>query len=486
MAPCFSGTELTDEAGDLISLSVRASGAPPSSRRPCSSAPAPATPERGAGAPAAVACATVTEAAAAAVRAVCASAPPLRAALGLQAGAGADALALTRLAGGLSNSVFLAAGPSGGRVVVKHGLDYHLEVTSMPFDLARMATEAACMRICHAAAPGAVPAFVHFDSAAGVIASEYLEGRETLGAALIRGALLPGTGRRLGSALARVAATTSAGALGPAAFGELSAKLAASSSVSDLMYTIVFEASFDPATPGAPWPAALGAALRRRVHTNAALRAELAELAALWRAPPVEQRVLAHTDVWLGNVLVGGPGGDALEIIDFEFAAWAPAAFDIGHTLGQLALGALLVRALAESEAAGAAEGCVPEAPRRAAQEAWLLGEISAAWDAFATDLAAANAAAAAEGRAPLELPAFEDVVGYAGVVATRWAIGRFNIFAALGLDANSPAFSRACGRALRAGAALLEGRRALRGPAEVAAVVAEALAWDPLALSAW
>jgi 5-methylthioribose kinase len=42
---------------------------------------------------------------------------------------------------------------------------------------ARMATEAACMRICHAAAPGAVPAFVHFDSAAGVIASEYLEVR---------------------------------------------------------------------------------------------------------------------------------------------------------------------------------------------------------------------------------------------------------------------------------------------------------------------
>jgi hypothetical protein len=76
--------------------------------------------------------------AATAVRAACGAAPALRAVLGLGAAAGAhdgSALKLTRLSGGLSNSVFLVEGPSGGKVVVKHGLDHHMLVPELEFDL---------------------------------------------------------------------------------------------------------------------------------------------------------------------------------------------------------------------------------------------------------------------------------------------------------------------------------------------------------------
>lgn len=377
-ASCDSARLLTLGAAEVVR---RAASVASLGRRPSLLAPPPPAPAGDA---------------AATVRAACAAVPALRAALGLPPGGtgGAGPLALAPLSGGLSNHVFLVTGPSGARVVVKHGLDHHLLVTDMPFDLSRLATEAACLRACAALAPGAAPRLVHLDASAGIIATEFLEARETLSDALRRGAILPGTGARLGAALARVAAGTAAGgALAPELRSELERALAASTQISDLMFRIV-NSAFDPsAQHDAAWPAALGPEVRRLVLDCPEVQSEAAALAALWRHPPPGQRVLAHTDLWLGNILVGGPRGGATDAIDFEFGTWAPAAFDIGHVLGQFALAALLVRALAEAEAeeagAEAAAGAAPVAGRvapeaRAAQEAWLLGEIPATWDAYA------------------------------------------------------------------------------------------------------
>jgi hypothetical protein len=295
--------------------------------------------------------------------------------------------------------------------------------------------------------------------------------------------VLPGTGARLGAALARVAAATGPGAVGTPDAGGLHAAVAASASVQQLMYDVVFDGPFDPSSPhcSAPRGSPAAAAVARLIHGDAALLAEVAGLAASWRAPDAPQRVLAHTDVWLGNVLVGGPDSGQLSIIDFEFGAWAPAAYDIGHALGQLALGALLVRALAEAEAEDAGAGAGPGAAARAAQEAWLLSEIPAAWEAYASELAALNQQAAAAGRPPLAPPPMEDVLGYAGVVAIRWSTGQFNLFRELGLDRTGAPFSRAVWRGAVAGAALLKGR-ARSGPRGAAAAAAAALACDPLA----
>ena len=90
------------------------------------------------------------------------------------------------------------------------------------------------LRVVHPCAPAAVPRLVHYDADSFTIACQFLEGRETLTDAVCRGSVYPRLGAQLGACLARIAAGTTAAALGPAAHARLAATLDASASVSGI------------------------------------------------------------------------------------------------------------------------------------------------------------------------------------------------------------------------------------------------------------
>ncbi|GBF92227.1 hypothetical protein Rsub_05309 [Raphidocelis subcapitata] len=412
------------------------------------------------------------------VRERCLDAPEFAAALGA---ASPDDISVAPLSGGLTNSVYLVTGPRS-KLVVKHGGSFHRVANDIPFTLARMETEAACLRVAHAAAPDAVPLFVHHDKEHNLLATEFLEGRETLADALARGRVARGMGPALGAALARLAGASTPAALGPAAFASLAATLDASASLAGFMFDYVFVHPFERSTTHNSWPAALGGEVERLVFSDEKLRAELASLIETRAAPAAEQTVVSHTDIWLCNVLLAQD--DAPCIIDFEFGCLAPAAFDLGHLVAQMAFGAFLARALADSEAAAPARGGASEAagakaeakpPAVAAatrrdQEGWMLEAMEEVWSGYEAERAAAVADPEARARAP-PAPPVEDVLGFAGVVLVRWSISRFNIFACLGVDPATPAFEAAVGRAVALGAALLRERRSIAGAAGAAAL---------------
>lgn len=218
---------------------------------------------------------------------------------------------------------------------------------------------------------------------------------------------------------------------------------------------------------------------------------EVAALRAL-RRDPGAAACLLHTDAWLGNLLVPtwdgaksaapSEGAEAL-IIDWEFGVTGPNSYDIGHTLGMLALGAILTRAYDEAGVPANDDGDgsdgAPLVPpkQRARQEEWLVSSIEELWAGFERGWRGAKpkGISAAWRRAP-PAPELADVLGYAGCAIIRWSIGQFNIFKNLGVDEGTPAHEAAVRRAVDAGAALLARRREVKGAAEAAEFVRDVL----------
>lgn len=127
------------------------------------------------------------------------------------------------------------------------------------------------LRVAHVCAPDSVPRLVHHDAEGFTIATEFLEGRETLTDAVCRGAVYPKLGRQLGSCLARLAAGTTVAALGPGPHAALAATLAASVSVSGAREVRrgvrAGRTAGDSCRTGSEWAAASGGP-RASLHTS--------------------------------------------------------------------------------------------------------------------------------------------------------------------------------------------------------------------------
>lgn len=141
--------------------------------------------------------------------------------------------------------VFMVEG-SAGRLLVKCGGPTAKGCADLVVDLARVATEAAVMALAHAAAPGHTAALVLHEAAAHTLVSEFLEGRETLVAAVCRGAVHPQLAPHAGAALAAVGAASTRGALGDAAHAALAATVAESDSVAGIVEQLALYEPFDP------------------------------------------------------------------------------------------------------------------------------------------------------------------------------------------------------------------------------------------------
>lgn len=141
--------------------------------------------------------------------------------------------------------VFMVEG-SAGRLLLKCGGPSAKGDPGLPVDQARVATEAAVMALAHAAAPAHSPALLLHDPTSHTLAAEFLEGRETLTAAVCRGAVHPRLASHAGAALAAIGTASMPGALGGAAHAELAATLAASDSVAGIIEQFALYSPFDP------------------------------------------------------------------------------------------------------------------------------------------------------------------------------------------------------------------------------------------------
>jgi len=245
---------------------------------------------------------------------------------------------------------------------------------------------------------------------------------------------------------------------------------------------------FDANAPHNNWPSELAADVARLVHNNAALMAELEAMRALRSQPAcVDDTVLVHTDIWVNNMLVPkaieGVDEDRVTIIDFEFGAMGPAAYDIGHVIAMLVLSAFLARAYAQIEARGggaaANDGVVVAPAVRRAQEEWMLAAAGEVWEVFEREWGERVTKLERErpGEKPQGCPALQDVLGMAGVVGLRWTIGQFNLFSSLGVEEGSAPYVEAVERVLHVCSAWLRDRRSIGDIREAVALARDALA---------
>ncbi|KAI8474892.1 MAG: kinase-like domain-containing protein [Monoraphidium minutum] len=382
-----------------------------------------------------------------------------------------DRIKAHAISGGLTNCAYIVEG-SKGKLFVKQAEAFHKVATAIPLSLARLATEAMGIKLGHTYVPEAVPGLVHYDPAASILVAEFKEGLEMMSSALLRGAVYPGLGARLGSAMARLAFGASPEVMGRRAFAALEAAVEESASVADVMTDHTLILPFDRAAPHNSWPAELGPEVEAGIYGDAALMAEVAVLRALRASPGA--RCFLHTDAWVNNILVpewaeGTPAGEELALVDFEFGTVGPNSYDIGHTIGTLLLAAITVRGYADAGAGGGAEGAVPR-QRRAEQEEWLVASAAEAWAAFCGAWAAQAKRRMPWQRRPAA-PPLADAVGYAGIVVVRWSIGQFNIFRNLGLEDGTPAYTAAVRAAVRVGGALIRRRHEIGSADEIAAI---------------
>jgi len=273
------------------------------------------------------------------------------------------------LTGGVSSDIWLVELP-GGTVVVKRALERLNVAAEWRAPVGRNLYEARWMRRAAAAVPGAAPALLGLDEAAGALAMAYLppESHRLWKEALRAGEADPGFAGAVGASLARIHAASAAD---PSVAAEFPTD------------TIFFDIRLEPYL--------LATAARHPDRAPA--------LGALVAATQANKRALVHGDVSPKNILVG-PGGPVF--LDAECAWWGDPAFDLAFVLNHL-----LLKCLWTPPARDGFLACFAALSR-----AYLAGvswEDAAALEARAARLLPGLLLARIDGKSPVEYVTRED-----------------------------------------------------------------------------
>jgi fructosamine-3-kinase len=267
------------------------------------------------------------------------------------------------LTGGVSSDIWQVELPTGP-VCVKRALARLKVAADWRAPVSRNLYEARWMRRASVAVPGAAPAVLAQDAAAGVLVMQYLppESHRLWKPALRDGCTDTGFAAAVGCTLARIHGAT-----------------AADPSVAPLFPTddIFFDIRLEPYL--------LATAAR---HPDRA--AALLELVATTQA---NRRALVHGDVSPKNILAG-PAGPVF--LDAECAWWGDPAFDVAFCLNHL-----LLKCLWNSAARDGLLGCFDSLA--AAYLAGVTWEAPAAIEARAARLLAGLLLARVDGKSPVE-----------------------------------------------------------------------------------
>lgn len=338
------------------------------------------------------------------VRAYVAGQPSLRSILG---GGDSARWSVEEVRGGVINAAWAVRGDGGdgevggdspgfattnNAVFLKQAPPYVRAVgPSFPLSTERTRVEAAAMEWLQSIdlpAAGAVPPLLHYDERRAVIATALLAppGHVPLQRALRDGAVFPGLAPSLAATLAAVFASTSASALGDAAHAARAEQFR-NAEIVDANEAVVLAGPFDPRDPNNAWLSPEMDADVRAFWDDGEAIAAAASARELYRSSSSSsstgERCLIHNDLHCLNILAAtdaAADADAAAddadptrararatIIDWEFATFGPAAYDIGCLIASLLIAAV-----------AAALGGLPDGPQatRAAQRDWLLASI--------------------------------------------------------------------------------------------------------------
>lgn len=264
------------------------------------------------------------------------------------------------------NLVFIVE-VSGSALVVKQALPYvRIVGDSWPLPLKRCFFEYNALIRQAARDPGRVPDVYHFDAVQALVVMRYLSPHVILRKSVVAGTKHPNLARDMGLFLARTLFRGSNLSMpAPEARADL-ALFADNVALCDITENLVFtdpyfEAEMNRHTPGLePWVEKLRADRDMRVAAQEMKQAFVSR-----------GETLAHGDLHSGSIMVTA---DDTQVIDPEFAVYAPFGFDVGMLLANFLLG--FFAQSGHEEAPGARDG----------YRGWLLEVTAQTWNVFVAE----------------------------------------------------------------------------------------------------
>ena len=264
------------------------------------------------------------------------------------------------------NLVFIVESPSGA-LVVKQALPYvRLVGDSWPLPIKRCFFEYNALIRQAKRDPGRVPEVYYFDETQALVVMRYLSPHVILRKSIVAGTQHPNLAHDMGLFLARTLFRGSNLSLpAPEAKADL-ALFADNVALCDITENLVFtdpyfDAPMNRHTPGLdPWVEKLRADRDMRVAAQEMKQAFVSR-----------GETLAHGDLHTGSIMVTP---DDTQVIDPEFAVYAPFGFDVGMLLANFLLGYF-----AQSGHEDAPGG-------RDAYRRWLLDVTVETWDVFVAE----------------------------------------------------------------------------------------------------
>ncbi|GIX14676.1 MAG: methylthioribose kinase [Paracoccaceae bacterium] len=259
------------------------------------------------------------------------------------------------------NLVFIVEGPLGS-VVVKQALPYvRLVGDSWPLPLYRSFFEYHALIRQARRDPGSVPEVLHFDEAQALIVMEHVTPHVILRRKLIAGERVAGLGERLGRFCARTAFRGSELAMPSARKKADVALFAGNVEIPAITEALVFTDPYRPApmnrhTEGLD-------PLVGRLRGDAELKRRAQRMLMRFAS---NTETMIHGDLHTGSIMATD---DDLRVIDPEFAQYGPMGFDIGMLVANLLMAYFSQPA--------------HRAPDPAPFQEWILGQITAVFDAF-------------------------------------------------------------------------------------------------------
>jgi 5-methylthioribose kinase len=261
------------------------------------------------------------------------------------------------------NLVFIASSPEGA-LIVKQALPWLRVVgEGWPLPLRRTFFETTALTRHAARDPGRVPEVFHFDEAQALVVMRYLTPHVILRKSIVAGVQHPNLARDMGLFLARTLFRGSALSLSGAEVKAEMALFAQSVELADITENLVFSdpyfaARLNKHTPGLePWIAPL------RADRDMKVAAQQMKHAFVSKA-----ETLVHGDLHSGSIMVTAQD---TQVIDPEFAIYAPFGFDVGMLLANFLLGFF------------AQSGHETAPGARDAYRAWLLSVLRDTWTTF-------------------------------------------------------------------------------------------------------
>ena len=245
---------------------------------------------------------------------------------------GGGLLNAEEIGNGNINRVFRARGASGA-VIIKMAVPFVRRAgLGWPLSVVRLSSEVAAYRIHGAAAPGVLPTIIDHDARSNAVALEDLVGFEDWRGLLLQETALPGVGAEIGRYVAAVYLDTSPLTVGAVAAAEMRAS-AGSPVMHAFTDRMMFVAPFhgDPTNRcSEPFGDALADLLGDPAVRSAERRARATFL--------TRGDCLMHGDLHTGSVMASATAAAPPRVIDLEFAAYGPVAFDLGVFLAHLAI----------------------------------------------------------------------------------------------------------------------------------------------------